>query len=973
MRRLSIASPEQQRAALAAGLYDGVSSTGPIDWDGIIEALDARDERVRQRRASIQAMRRPSGPRIATGDSLANISEALDKLDHGASNGLISGWEGSITPGAAPPDAARTTRGRGGASARDTVNNFRAINAKMGHLTDVYFFVLRMSWLSFVLVSLAVYAMLALTFALLVFATDVTLCLATAEGFADAFFFSVHTISTIGYGALHPTCVATEVIVAVESYIGLVFAAICTGIVYSKFSAPKPRIEFARPLVIDTEADGADSAVTKRDDGTVGRLQLRLANHRRDEVFNATLSLTVVFRAIDSCGDVYMRREELPLVRADTPSFKFVWLLTHDFGPDDLLFGISQRRARKLHMRFIATFSGVDSVMAETVMVQHVFSAADMQFDSRFRSMVSHANGGAVTVLDYAMLHTTVPSDQCVDHEARGAGDSHRLTDKDAYGESKSSPVRGRTDGGGTDRMGIGVGSDAVESTESSAHDMTLGGERSRNTGVSTRMASVAEGASRDVRRPRRTSGATTPRHPVTLVTSLQQLRSEFERGVARGAKCVLLECYSNSCKQCLRFAPLWQAAVIALEHDVCFLCAEKAAGSMFDALGVSSYPTVLQFDPASAYAIDTGGGSGGVPAEWRRVTGRVAATRVLDELLADRGLDDCATLRKQGPANAAVGASSASRAASATTESADHSASELRPEHVWFSFSGTEDLTSGADGGPDQCDPSAPAAAAAPVNPSPGDPCAAAALGMNVIEGMAALEASGQDIELRLAKDFVRAQADGNPPADVAVLFAAKRVVLFGVPGPFTGTCSLEHVPEYVDTAPALAAEGVDALYCVSVSDCFVMEAWRESLGLPLVAPPEERASRGTALGVTLLSDGVAQLCGVLGMMKAFSDGMGNRCKRFAMVVDDGVVTACFVEDDPADLLVSDAPSVLAHLRERRAGACGGAASACALPASSSALATPTKGKVTAKGKPTDKGKPKGKGKATKPRTDEV
>ncbi|MEM5405207.1 peroxiredoxin [Paraburkholderia unamae] len=135
----------------------------------------------------------------------------------------------------------------------------------------------------------------------------------------------------------------------------------------------------------------------------------------------------------------------------------------------------------------------------------------------------------------------------------------------------------------------------------------------------------------------------------------------------------------------------------------------------------------------------------------------------------------------------------------------------------------------------------------------------------------------------------------------DVQKEAAGKRVVIFGLPGAFTPTCSAKHVPGYVEHFDALRAAGVDEVWCVSVNDAFVMGAWGRD--------------QHTSGKVRMMADGSAALTRALGLEQDLSArGMGIRSQRYAMVVDDGVVKTLHVEA-PGKFEVSDAASILATL----------------------------------------------------------
>ena len=142
---------------------------------------------------------------------------------------------------------------------------------------------------------------------------------------------------------------------------------------------------------------------------------------------------------------------------------------------------------------------------------------------------------------------------------------------------------------------------------------------------------------------------------------------------------------------------------------------------------------------------------------------------------------------------------------------------------------------------------------------------------------------------------------ADG--PAEITTddLFKGKKVILFGLPGAFTPTCSAKHVPGFVQQYDAIKAKGVDTIACMAVNDAFVMDAWGKD--------------KGAGNDVMMLADGNADFAKAIGLeLDATGVGLGIRSQRFAMVVEDGVVTGIHVEQ-PGAFEVSSAEAVLATL----------------------------------------------------------
>ncbi len=139
--------------------------------------------------------------------------------------------------------------------------------------------------------------------------------------------------------------------------------------------------------------------------------------------------------------------------------------------------------------------------------------------------------------------------------------------------------------------------------------------------------------------------------------------------------------------------------------------------------------------------------------------------------------------------------------------------------------------------------------------------------------------------------------------PKDVTVseVFKGKKVVLFAVPGAFTPTCSMKHLPGFLEQANAIRAKGVDEIVCLSVNDAFVMGAW---------------GSANNAKGkVRMLADGNGEFTKAVGLsLDASGFGMGTRSQRYALIVNNGKVEQVLVEPGPG-LNVSSAESVLSKL----------------------------------------------------------
>ncbi len=150
---------------------------------------------------------------------------------------------------------------------------------------------------------------------------------------------------------------------------------------------------------------------------------------------------------------------------------------------------------------------------------------------------------------------------------------------------------------------------------------------------------------------------------------------------------------------------------------------------------------------------------------------------------------------------------------------------------------------------------------------------------------------------------DLLRIGDEGPEQVSLASLTRGRKVVIFAVPAAFSGTCSSQHLPSYIRTLEELSAKGVDDVICVSVNDPFVMKAWAE-------------ASGAEAAGLTLLADADGAFTKAMGQdFDAPPVGFFGRSQRYAMVVDDGIVGALQVEENPGLAEVSSGEAMLARV----------------------------------------------------------
>jgi glutaredoxin/glutathione-dependent peroxiredoxin len=148
----------------------------------------------------------------------------------------------------------------------------------------------------------------------------------------------------------------------------------------------------------------------------------------------------------------------------------------------------------------------------------------------------------------------------------------------------------------------------------------------------------------------------------------------------------------------------------------------------------------------------------------------------------------------------------------------------------------------------------------------------------------------------------FTVMTADGPKPVTTDEIFAGKKVVLVGVPGAFTPTCSTSHLPPFLEGVESFKAKGVDEIAVVSVNDVFVMNAWAKALG-----------GEGK---ITFLADGSGAFVKAIGLTLDLNErGLGTRSQRYAMLVDNKVVKTLNIEETPGTAETSGAAALLKTL----------------------------------------------------------
>lgn len=220
--------------------------------------------------------------------------------------------------------------------------------------------------------------------------------IANADGdFLHYLFFSIQTLTTVGYGGMYPQSTYGHVVASAELYTGVFTTALLTGLIFYRFSRPKARIMFAQRAVI-TMHDGRRS------------LMLRAANERLNAI-SAPIAKVWLSTTIQTAeGATFRRFVELPLLRAQSPLFTLSWTIIHAIDETSPLFGIDAAALEASQASIVVMIEGFDESVAQTVRARRTYLAPEIAFGHRYVDVLEPSDNDRVRV-NYAKFHLTEP------------------------------------------------------------------------------------------------------------------------------------------------------------------------------------------------------------------------------------------------------------------------------------------------------------------------------------------------------------------------------------------------------------------------------------------------------------------------------------------------------------------------------------------------------------------------------------
>ena len=246
---------------------------------------------------------------------------------------------------------------------------------------DLYHLLLTISWPGFVAVLLLAYLLINSAFALAYWVGDDAIGNADPDSLLDAFFFSVQTMASIGYGAMYPQTDYANFLVVIEAFVGLLFIAMATGMIFARFSVPTARILFSNFALI-APFNGVPS------------LMFRTANKRRNRILEAQLWVTLVRDEFTKEGDLFRRFYDLELIRSHTPLFALTWTAMHPIDETSPLHGATPESLRRDHAEIIVIITGIDENLSQTIHARHSFIADEVLWNFRFKDVLGWTQDG---------------------------------------------------------------------------------------------------------------------------------------------------------------------------------------------------------------------------------------------------------------------------------------------------------------------------------------------------------------------------------------------------------------------------------------------------------------------------------------------------------------------------------------------------------------------------------------------------
>ena len=289
---------------------------------------------------------------------------------------------------------------------------FHIVGGRPVGLRDLYHGLLRVPWWGALATIVGGYLALNVLFAAL-YVMEGGIAHARAGSFADAFFFSVQTMGTIGYGAMYPATPTANALVVAESVTGLVATALATGLVFARFSLTRARVVFSSRVAIGP-MDG------------VPTVMIRIGNdRRRNQIVGASFRLTLSRTTRTAEGVTMYKSIDLDLVRASAPVMTRSWTVQHRITADSPLHGQTPESLAAEEAELTLSLSGVDETSLQAIHARNLWFDRDIVWGTRLADVLSETEDGNI-LLDLRRFHDLEPTEPAPGFPYRGGESTGR-------------------------------------------------------------------------------------------------------------------------------------------------------------------------------------------------------------------------------------------------------------------------------------------------------------------------------------------------------------------------------------------------------------------------------------------------------------------------------------------------------------------------------------------------------------------
>ncbi len=250
------------------------------------------------------------------------------------------------------------------------------------------------SWPAFIAGAALVFLAFNAVFALFYWIGDQPVANVPGGAYIDYFYFSIETLSTAGYGDMHPQTHYGHLIATVELFTGIFSMSLMTGLIFARFARPNARLLFAENPVISNH-EGKPT------------LMIRFVNERHNIIGNAAVRLWLLREIVSKEGQSQRRFYELPLVRNEHPALALSWTIYHVLDEDSPLHGLDAEDFRTIKLSLVVVVTGYDVVAAQTIHGRRTYDHTDIRFGRRYADILEDSEDGRIRI-NYGKFHETL-------------------------------------------------------------------------------------------------------------------------------------------------------------------------------------------------------------------------------------------------------------------------------------------------------------------------------------------------------------------------------------------------------------------------------------------------------------------------------------------------------------------------------------------------------------------------------------